>query len=301
MICLFICAIPQYSIAQEIDLDANQSTLASRLANAKNVGVQIDKKLDGYILHVYSNEEHDRHLKSLIQYRIELKTYREKLDFIREKRAKANREGASVRELNEFTNRMNRLSRPLTEFADKIILHRVVQVGFDYIEIQSSEKPDSQSLIPLRRITRVVVNPKDQSTRSKTSSADPNVDPKLIGRMPELIVNLPEIDFVPPEELENDALHFFVAPSDHVLGFSVYKGKEANESRLIASDSEAKLRSLIIEYLDQEFQNDNSIPAVVILAAGNTRTGDVDTVMQAVRQSKLASKELYVESVGLDK
>ena len=145
---------------------SQSDSLMLRLKNAKHVGLTTDERLSGYILYLYTPAQREQNLASLATYRENLTAWNARIKSLDEKRQTAQRERASIDELNAMTHERNRLQseRPDSPFASRIYLYDVVKFGVDYVEIAGAEKPREFTLIPFAKICKVIV---------KTSADDP--------------------------------------------------------------------------------------------------------------------------------
>jgi hypothetical protein len=131
------------------------SLFTDRLAAARFVGVFLDKEHGVFTLHVYSEEQQKSNLASLASHRIKMEDYLSKLNSLKAQHKEAQDRGASNVERNNLIIAQNNLPRPHSQFF-QILLHDVVSVGSDYIEVKASENADSTTLIPFHRIHQVI-------------------------------------------------------------------------------------------------------------------------------------------------
>ena len=88
-----------------------------------------------------------------------MEAFRAKIAAFDQQRREAQERNASADELNAITSARNReqTNQPSSPFAARILLHNVVRIGNDYIEIEATEKPNSSTLIPFTKICRVII------------------------------------------------------------------------------------------------------------------------------------------------
>jgi hypothetical protein len=137
---------------------AKPSTIALRLHSAKHIGLSIDERIGGFTIRVYTPEQQKKNIVSLKEYRIAERAFKARMAPIEERLRKATRKQApdAYRAINNERETAMPDRPPRSSFAGRIALHQVVQVGRDYMEIESWEESDTTVLIPFDKICRVI-------------------------------------------------------------------------------------------------------------------------------------------------
>ena len=153
---LFIIASGMNLLAQD---STSTTSLYSRLKSVTNIGLSADERLNGFTISVYSPEQQNKNVESLLKYRADLATFNDTIAAI-DKRAVEARSRFLSGDANALIQERNDLqsTRPSSPFGDgRISLHRIVAVAVDYIEIESIDDSENTTLIPLHKVCRVIV------------------------------------------------------------------------------------------------------------------------------------------------
>ena len=136
-------------------------TFASKLRDAKHIGLTIDPGLSAFTVYIYTPEQFKTHVASLEDFRRERAAFDKRMQGYERERAEAReRLGAlgSRDASNVITRRRNldAINPPASPFEARIKLSKVVSVGDDYFAIAPVGEPGSIVLIPFSRVGRAV-------------------------------------------------------------------------------------------------------------------------------------------------
>lgn len=137
-----------------------QDSLRDRLAAVNYFGVQSHEALS-VTLHAYTKEQHEANLADLRQdetrrdeHREKVAEYKQQLEIAQE----ALRDNRTPAVMERYAKLTREGSPPLklSDFNSKIRLHQKVTLGRDYISLTSIDGSDTEVMIPLSRIGRVM-------------------------------------------------------------------------------------------------------------------------------------------------
>lgn len=156
----FLLFVIVSSVVVQAQAPANSNSLQMRLNAAKYIGVISDEKLGGYSIVIYSQEEYTSKSASMIEYRKNVKAHEEARTAIENRVKEAVAKNASRQEMDAIEKERSQFESkfPVDPFArTQIMFGRVLEVGLDYIEVESPTDPEVTSLIPFSKILRVRV------------------------------------------------------------------------------------------------------------------------------------------------
>ena len=137
-------------------------TLAARLQGIEHVGMLTSfdgEQLDGYKLYVYSAEQQKRVSKQQAAYTRQLAESDAKINQLRVQLHSLRSSPDTSRE--EFVAVGNQLAqarrnRPIAaNLEDQLTLHRVIEVGDDFIEVEALDSPEGTTIYPLGKLLQV--------------------------------------------------------------------------------------------------------------------------------------------------
>jgi hypothetical protein len=132
------------------------SSISSRLKSAEHISLQMDEKLSGYIIRVYSPEGLAKRIEVTKQYQIDYAKWQE-LRVSLEKRLK---EAEKIKDPQERDRISSAIIKEFSVEPHRIYvtaLHRVISVGGDYLEVDSHGNAESTAIIPFHKIVKIIV------------------------------------------------------------------------------------------------------------------------------------------------
>jgi len=154
-----LASAPVFAQSQIEGRGDSDSLLASRLLDVKHIGLEVDERLSGFAIHVYTPKQLKEKIASLHKFHADMEAFNAKIASLDQQRREARERHASGDELKAITETRNReqRKRPSSPFAGKISLYNVMHIGSDYLEIEPLERAVFSTLIPFSKICSVVI------------------------------------------------------------------------------------------------------------------------------------------------